>query len=110
MGFARALPILQSKSLFRTGRTVAPVRPSLLRLLEISQIGRRLILLGRHQEPFRAHEIVFRADDDLVVALGARRSAPVRKWLRAAPKCLVDAPRPRQGVVENGDLVMQEVR
>jgi hypothetical protein len=37
-------------------------------LLEISEIGRRLILLGRHQQPISAVKIVFLADHDLVVA------------------------------------------
>src|SRR5260370_8222962 len=88
----------------------APARSSLLRLLEISQIRRRLILLGRHQESFRAQEVIFLADDDLGVALGARGSAPVRISLRAAPKCLVDAPGPRQGLVAHGAFVTKQLR
>src|SRR5207237_3553933 len=43
--------------------TFFQTRPSLLRLLEISQIRRRLVLLGGHQQAVRAEEIVFLADD-----------------------------------------------
>jgi hypothetical protein len=89
---------------------VVPILWSLRRLFEISQIGRRLILLGGHQESIPVQEIVFRADDDQVVALGARRFAPVWAQTRIAPKCLVHAPRPRQGTVEHGDLVMKNIR
>src|SRR5271168_1671292 len=51
-------------------------RPLLPRLLEIPPIRRRLVLLGGHQQAFSAQEIVLLADDDLVVALGAKRLAP----------------------------------
>ena len=44
---------------------------SLSRLLEIAQIGWRLILAGRHQVAVAAHEIVLLADDDVIVVLGA---------------------------------------
>ena len=40
---------------------------SVLRLLEVAQVGRRLVLLGRHQEPLDAEKIVLLADDDLCV-------------------------------------------
>src|SRR5205807_9880351 len=44
-------------------RRLAERMRSLLRLFEISQIRRRLVLLGRHQEAVRAQEIIFLADD-----------------------------------------------
>src|SRR5690348_2142965 len=81
-----------------------------LLLLEISQIGRRLVLLRRHQEPIGAEKIVLLADDDLVVALGAIAFGPGRVRLLAAAEGLVDAPGPRQRMIEHRDLVMQNVR
>ncbi len=96
-------------------RSIARLRdllnePSFLRLLEIPQIRRRLVLPGGHQQAVRAQVVVLLADDDIHVALGAENLAPVRTRIRVAPKGLVDAPGPRQGVVEHGDLVMQKVR
>src|SRR5438105_2347705 len=46
-------------------------RPSLSRLVEISQIRRRLILFDRHQEAVRAEEIVLLADNNVDVVLDA---------------------------------------
>src|SRR5260370_30267163 len=86
------------------------VAMSLRSRLEIARIRRRLIFLGRHQQAIPAQEVVFLADDDLQVALAAIQLGPARTRIRVAPKCLVDAPRPRQGVVEHGDLVMKNVR
>src|SRR6266705_233955 len=42
---------------------------SLLRLLEIFQTGRRLVLPGGHQEAIRAQHVVFLADLDVIVVL-----------------------------------------
>src|SRR5215470_7945686 len=83
---------------------------SLLCLPEVAQIRRRLILLGGHQVAVGAHEIVLIANDDDGVVGIANRLGPNRTRVRVAPKGLVDAPRPRQGVVEHRDLVMQDVR
>src|SRR5229473_7833281 len=80
-----------------------------LRFLEISRIRRRLVLLGGHQEPIPAQEIRVRSDDHIVVALGARNSAPARIGIGITPIRLVDAPRPRQRMVEYGDFLMKEV-
>src|ERR1700736_1081437 len=91
---------------FIFGSPVLFRRPSLLRRLEISQIGRRLILLGRHQNPVAAEEIVFLAEDDLAVALGDVILRPVRARVLAAHVFLVDRPRARQGVVDGGELVV----
>src|SRR6202023_2211209 len=73
---------------------------SLARLLEISQIGRRLVLLGRHQEPIPAQEIVLLADGDLPVAFGNIILRPDRTRIRVAHVFLVDGPRARQGMVD----------
>jgi hypothetical protein len=54
-------------------------------LLEIPQIGRRLIFLCGHQESIRAQVIVFLADDDMDVALDAIKLAPV--WARVRIAC-----------------------
>src|SRR5262249_49870387 len=86
------------------------VQALLLRLIEISKIRRRLVLLGGHQKAVGAQVVVFVADDDLAVAFGAGAFAPGRAQIRIAPKRLVDAPRPRQRVIEDGDLVMEDVR
>src|SRR5215467_14502706 len=81
-----------------------------LRLPEISQIRRSLVLLGGHQEPIPTQEIRVRSDDHIVVALGTRNSSPVRIVIGIAPIRLIDAPRLRQRVVEYGDFLMKEVR
>ena len=53
--------------------------PRLLgRLLEVSQIRRRLPLLERHQEAIRAHVIAFLADEDLRIVLRTNGFGPVR--------------------------------
>src|ERR1700722_4279651 len=66
---------------------------SLLRLLEISQIGRNLLLPGRHQVAVRAQHIVLLADLDVVVVLAAIVVAPERLLLvRLAPVGLVVRP------------------
>src|SRR5262245_60294700 len=46
--------------------TVVLARPLLLRLVEISQVGLRLVFLGRHQEAVPAEEIVLLADTHLM--------------------------------------------
>src|SRR5580658_6386658 len=69
-------------------RSLRPL-PSLPRLLEIAQVRRRLILLGGHQHAVAAEEIVFRADDDLVVALVAGRQGELRLRFGIVPERLV---------------------
>src|SRR5258708_23422567 len=71
-----SLPTLCNSSGFpRTGHP--PLR-SLPHLIEVSQIRRRLVLAGRHQQAIRAHEIVFLADGELLVVLAAIIFGPVR--------------------------------
>ena len=43
----------------------------LLRPLEISQIGRRLVLAGGHEVTVRAEEVAVLADEHIIVVLGA---------------------------------------
>src|SRR5215831_6783485 len=83
---------------------------SLLCLLEVAQVRRGLVPSGRHQQPIRAEEIVFLAEDDLVVAFGAIILAPAWMRTRIASIGLVDRPRLRQGMVDHRDLVMENAR
>src|SRR5262249_1542928 len=86
-------------------------RPSLcLRLLEIAQVGWPLVLLGRHQQAVVAEEIVVLADDDMRIVLRANVLAPPDGLLgRNAAVVLRDGPRTRQGAVDHGDLVVEDV-
>src|SRR5262249_59666721 len=52
-------------------------RRSLLRLFEIPQVGRRLVLACRHQETVRAQHVTVLADADMRIVLGADLLAPV---------------------------------
>src|SRR5262247_1645565 len=52
--------------------------PSLPRLVEIAQIGRRLVLPGRHEVAVCAQKVVLAADDDMQIAFGAHGLAPDR--------------------------------
>src|SRR6266853_5495014 len=80
---------------------------SLSRLLEIAQIGRHLILAGRHQVAVAAEEIVLLADNDVIVVLGALVILP--QHLAFAAIGLGHGPGPRQRMVDRGDFVMKEV-
>src|SRR5260370_21957882 len=91
-------------------REVLAALPSLLCLPEVAQIRRGLVPPSRHQQPVRAEEIVFLAEDDLVVAFGAVIFGPPRMWVRVASIGLVDRPRPRQSMVDYRYLVMENAR
>ena len=91
------------------GRRVPGALRLLLRLFEISQIGRCLILLCRHQEAIRAQEVVFLANDNIHVALIAVLFHPDRMRIGISLKGLVDTPWPRQSVIEDRDFVMEDV-
>jgi hypothetical protein len=79
-------------------------------LLEIPQIRRRLILLDWHQEAVGAQIVVFLADHDVDAALYAGDPAEGRIGIGVVPERLVDAPGPRQGMIDRGDLVVHQVR
>src|SRR5215470_2344787 len=80
------------------------VLPLVLRWREISQIGRRLILLGRHQEAVGAEEVPLPANLDMGVALGADALAPDRARILHAAIFFDRRPRTRERIVERGDL------
>src|SRR5258706_3077548 len=80
---------------------------SLPRLFEILQIRRGLILLRGHQQVIAAENIVLITDPDVTVVLGAIVLNPDRVVI--ALVVFVDRPRTRQGMVVDGDYVMQRV-
>src|SRR5262249_46290816 len=87
-----------------------PCAHSPLRLLEILQVRRRLVLLRRHQVAVGADVVDLLADADMRIVLGADRLAPPDSLpARGATIVLGDGPGPRQGVVDGGDLVVQQV-
>ena len=75
--------------------------------LKVFQIGRRLVLLGGHQVPVGAEEISIAADLDVLIVLGTDMLAPDRPRATRAPIVLGDRPRPREGIVDHRDLVVQ---
>src|SRR5262245_36607382 len=79
------------------------------RLFEISQIRRRLPLLGRHEKAIPAQHVVLLADDDMIVGLGTVLLIPGGKALLTSPVVLHDRPGTRQRIVDHGDLVMGDV-
>src|SRR5262245_30225892 len=81
--------------------------PSLAGCFEVAQIGRRLVLLGRHEVAVRAQEIIFLADGHMLVALAAIVLDPDR--LAHAAVFLGDRPRTGERRVDRGDLVVEEV-
>src|SRR5262245_48357735 len=68
------------------------------RLLEISQIGRRLVLLGGHQVAIRAHHVDLLPDADMFIALGTNGLDPDR--IAHAMVALDDRPRTGQRMVD----------
>src|SRR5580704_11331516 len=79
---------------------------SSLRLVEILQIRRRLILPGGHEGAVRALEIAFATNENVLVVLGAMILDPDRVTVA----CVAPGhrPRARQGVVERRELVAQD--
>src|SRR5262249_13904136 len=82
---------------------------SLLRLLEIAQVRRRLVLLDRHQQAVGAEEIRLVADADHGIVQGADGAGPARPRVGIARRLLEDDPRLAQRVIEHGDLVVDDV-
>src|SRR5262245_10990058 len=78
--------------------------------LEVAQIRRRLIFLGRHQEPIGAQHVALPADLDMGIALGTDALAPDRARVLHAAIFLDRAPRARERIVERGDLHHENVR
>src|SRR5262249_43652780 len=70
---------------------------SLLRLVKVSQVRRRLVLLGRHQVAIGAQEVGLRADRHMVVSDRADILHEVR--VVGAAISLEHGPGARQGVV-----------
>src|SRR5258708_1349587 len=96
-----------SGSVFKVSYEHAPPSASVsFRGLEIFQIGRRLTLPHRHQQAVGAEHIGIGADLDVLVSLDAAVLGPDRTRLLPAPVVLDRRPRPRQGMVEDGDLVV----
>src|SRR5262245_25216566 len=77
-----------------------------LRPREISQVGRLLSLLRRHQIAVRAQVIDLPADIDMVVVLVA---IVLSELSLNAAIVLHHRPGPRERVVDGGDLVVDEI-
>src|SRR5215470_5878538 len=75
--------------------------------VKVPQVRWSLALLGGHEEPVGAAHVGFIAELDVVVVLGADRFDPDR--IADAVVVLRNRPRPRQRVVDRGDLVAQNV-
>src|SRR5262249_289486 len=82
---------------------------SLLRLLEKSRVGRRLVFPRRHQVAVRAQVVALLADDHPGIPLRANELAPDRSRTRIAIVVLGHGPRPRQGIVDGRNLVIENV-
>ena len=98
-------------ALSQRGRpSLVPRLPSLPGLLEISQVRRRLVFLGGHEQAVAAQEKALVVDFDVAVALGTNLLDPFRLLDRHAGIGLGDRPRPGQRVVDGRDLVVEDVR
>src|SRR6266849_1699311 len=76
---------------------------------EVLQARRRLILLGWPDKAILVQEVCFITDANRVALPDARVLVPLRLRVRGAPVVLQHRPGPRQRMVEDRDLVMQEV-
>src|SRR5215469_6529419 len=84
-------------------------RGSLPRRLEISKIGRRLILLGRHQQAASAQIVGLLADPDVALPIGADVFGPSGPRIEGAAVALGHAPGSRQGMVYHRDLIVEQI-
>src|SRR6266849_3781624 len=82
---------------------------SLLRLLEISQVRRWLLVSGRHQVAVLIHFVGLVADMNEWDLLVANVLRPLRERVEGAAIALRHRPRTGQCVVGHGDFVMKEV-
>src|SRR5437016_3414452 len=84
--------------------------PLLPRLLEITQIRRRLVLEGRHQLAIgRVDHIGLAADLDPNIVRRAGLHSPHRAGIGLAENLLEPAVGPRQGMVQYDDIVIKDV-
>src|SRR5262249_17187706 len=81
----------------------------LLCLAEIAQNGWCLALARRHHVAIRAQQVGVVADHDVAVALGTDDLAPDRPRIGIAAVAPDHRPRTRQGIVNDGDFVVQQV-
>src|ERR1700730_5336281 len=81
----------------------------LLRLIEISQIGRSLTLLCRHDQAVGAEKVGLALDPDMIVVLHAVVLDPPRTRVGAAAIVFGHGPGTCQGMVEDGDFVVDDV-
>src|SRR5215467_7122907 len=89
---------------FRVSITQSTLR---LHLIELTQIRRRLIPTARHQVAVLANEIGLALDDDQRVVLVTDEFGPDR--LRIAAVSPRHRPGPREGMVDDRDLVVERV-
>src|SRR6266567_650195 len=82
---------------------------SLLRLLEVTQIRRRLVLSGRHQPAVGVPIIGLIADLDPIVVHRAILRPPDRTWLFGADGLLDLGIWPRQCMIDHGHRVIERV-
>src|SRR5215475_8846187 len=83
---------------------------SLWWLIEISKIRRPLPFLCRHDHSLGAEEIRLALDADMIVIFHAVVLDPPRTRVATAAIALGHNPRARQGMVEDGDLVADDIR
>src|SRR5262249_34368969 len=92
-----------------TGAGRVPGR-SLLRLLEITQIRRRLVLAGRHEQAVGAEHVILPADADMRIVLGTDFLDPIVVRIGVPGIFLLHAPWPGQRMVDGGDFVPEHRR
>src|ERR1700736_3745188 len=78
------------------------LRPLLPRAIEISQVGGRLVLCGRHEAPVRAEHVVLLSDLHVVVGLDADDLAPRGLTTGLAMVALGHDPGARQRMIDHG--------
>src|SRR5215813_7163003 len=90
------------------GSAQADVLPLFAGGVKEAQVWRSLIFPRRHEIAFVVHEVILLADHDVVVVLGAVILEP--HDIAVAAIALVDRPWPREGIVDDGDDIVHDVR
>jgi hypothetical protein len=90
------------------GDLAGHTRDDAVELLEVPQVRLRLSLADRHEQAIGADDVIFLADLDVLVVVDAIVLEPDR--LAATLIASGDRPGPRQGMVEGGDLGLQDVQ